>query len=109
MPNQPYPRPFSIGQTINELRTARGMTLRQMGDLLGVSPQAVHKWEHGINCPDIALIPRLAQVLDVPIGVLFGEEKLTTRVAEKKTFLYICKKYLTIWLKRATIRLSKEG
>ena len=74
MPKQPYTRPLSIGQTINKLRTARGLTLRQMGDLLGVSPQAVYKGEHGINCPDIALIPRLAQVLDVPIGVLFGEE-----------------------------------
>ena len=62
-----------MGERIASLRRARGMTLRQLGECLGVSAQAVHKWEKGINYPDIALIPAVAHALGVSVQVLFGE------------------------------------
>ena len=42
---------------------------------LGISPQSISKWERGVGYPDIALFPVLADLLEVPISVIFGEEK----------------------------------
>ena len=64
-----------IGTRINQLRLARGLTLCQLGELLHVSPQAVHKWERGVNYPDITLLPLLSRVLGIPIADLFGEQE----------------------------------
>lgn len=61
-----------MGRVIALARRARGMTLRQLGERLGVSAQAVHKWERGVNYPDITLLPMIARVLEVSIEDLFG-------------------------------------
>lgn len=60
-----------MGRVIALARKARGLTLRQLGERLGVSAQAVHKWERGINYPDITLIPLVAHVLEISIADLF--------------------------------------
>ena len=60
-----------MGRVIALARRARGMTLRQLGERLGVSAQAVHKWERGVNYPDITLLPMIARVLEVSIEDLF--------------------------------------
>lgn len=73
MPHVQICSTLHIGRIIAELRRGRGMTLRQLGEQLGVSAQAVHKWERGINYPDITLIPALARVFGVPISALLGE------------------------------------
>ena len=61
-----------MGRVIALARRARGMTLRQLGERLGVSAQAVHKWERGVNYPDITQLPMIARVLEVSIEDLFG-------------------------------------
>jgi transcriptional regulator with XRE-family HTH domain len=61
-----------MGRVIALARRARGMTLRQLGERIGVSAQAVHKWERGVNYPDITLLPMIARVLEVSIEDLFG-------------------------------------
>ena len=45
----------------------------ELADKLAVTYQAVSKWERCVNSPDIALIPKIAQVLGVSIDELFGE------------------------------------
>ena len=40
---------IEIGNKIRQLRTERGMTQERLGDLLGVSSQAVSKWESGVS------------------------------------------------------------
>lgn len=72
MKSSDYTTP-EMGRVIALARQARGLTLRQLGERLGVSAQAVHKWERGLNYPDITLIPLIAHVLDVPISKLFEE------------------------------------
>lgn len=62
-----------MGETIGRLRREKGLTLRQLGERVGVSAQAVHKWECGVNCPDIFLLPAIACELGVSISELFGE------------------------------------
>lgn len=64
--------PFYFGQRIAALRKARGMTQLEVAQQLGVTNQAVSKWESDQCCPDIMLLPKLADCLGVSIDALFG-------------------------------------
>jgi len=59
---------------LRELRTARGLSLSALGSELGVTKQAVYKWESGAAWPDAPMLPKLAQVLGCSIDDLFREE-----------------------------------
>ena len=61
-----------IGKRIKELRRERRMTQEQLADLVGISFQAISKWENGIALPDITLVPRLAQIFGVTTDELFA-------------------------------------
>ena len=63
-----------LSERIAELRKERGLTQEQLGQLVGVSAQAVSKWEKG-GAPDVELIPILADRLGVTIDNLFGRNK----------------------------------
>jgi transcriptional regulator with XRE-family HTH domain len=54
---------MAIGHIVRERRKAIGFTQEQVANYLGVSTPAVNKWERGITCPDIALLPALARLL----------------------------------------------
>lgn len=54
------------------LRKKNGLTQEALAERLGVTYQAVSKWENGQSCPDIALLPQLADVYGVTIDSLFG-------------------------------------
>ncbi len=73
-----------VGQQIKKFRVAKGITQEQLGELVGVTTQAVSKWERG-GTPDIELLPTLSQVLSVSIDALFGveEESLSLTVARR--------------------------
>lgn len=60
---------------IPSLRRAKGWSQTDLAERLNVSPQSVSKWECGVGYPDVTMFPVLAGVLDVPIGILFGEER----------------------------------
>lgn len=63
---------MEIGAKIKQLRTARSMTQEQLGSALGVSPQAISKWESGATMPDILLLPELSVLFGVSIDELFS-------------------------------------
>ena len=77
-----------IGQSIKDYRRENGISLRQFADALGISPQAVSKWEHGTTYPDITMIPDIAKLLGVSVASLFGEE---TPSSEEHWSIYIVK------------------
>lgn len=60
--------------TLQSLRKKRGVTQEQLATHLGVSPQAVSKWENG-SYPDGDLLPRLADYFEVSIDYLYGRAK----------------------------------
>ncbi|MBE7007864.1 MAG: helix-turn-helix transcriptional regulator [Ruminococcaceae bacterium] len=64
---------MELGKTIAALRKERGMTQEQLGQALGVSGQAVSKWEKG-GAPDAELLPAIADRLGVTIDTLYGRE-----------------------------------
>ncbi len=64
---------MKIGENIKALRKARGLTQEQLADMLGLSFQAVSKWETNANTPDISLLPMIAKALGTSIDQLFSE------------------------------------
>ena len=62
---------ITIAQKIKEYREQNGISQRDFAKLIGVSTQAVYKWEKQICCPDIMLLPYLALVLDCNIDDFF--------------------------------------
>jgi transcriptional regulator with XRE-family HTH domain len=60
----------SIGTRIAEARKRKGLTQDQLAEAMGVSPQAVSKWENDISCPDITLLPQLADYFGISVDDL---------------------------------------
>ncbi|MBR5615368.1 MAG: helix-turn-helix transcriptional regulator [Clostridia bacterium] len=60
-----------IGKNILRYRIEKGLTQAELGDLLGVSAQAVSKWERDKTMPDSFLLPRLADIFGCSIDDLF--------------------------------------
>lgn len=65
---------LKVGENIARYRRSKGWTQEQLGEMVGVSGQAVSKWEKG-GVPDTALIPKLATVLGITTDTLFGIQK----------------------------------
>ena len=59
-----------IGATIALLRNNKNMTQADLGERIGVSFQAVSKWERGETLPDISLLPTLADILETTIDYI---------------------------------------
>lgn len=64
----------TIGTRIGERRRAKGMKQEELAEKLGVSAQAVSKWENDVSCPDITLLPKLAKLLNVSVDELLCGE-----------------------------------
>ena len=56
-----------IGRLIRSLRREQGLTQLQLASLLGVSDKAVSKWERGLGCPEVSLLPRLSRIFGVEL------------------------------------------
>lgn len=65
---------LKIGEKIAKYRKRKGYTQEQLGELVGVSGQAVSKWENG-GVPDTYLLPVISDALSVSVDSLFGTEK----------------------------------
>lgn len=55
----------SIGNRISKYRKEKGLTQEELAAKLGVSSQAVSKWENDASCPDISLLPQLCRALGI--------------------------------------------
>ena len=55
----------SIGNRISKYRKEKGLTQEELAAKLGVSSQAVSKWENDASCPDISLLPQLCRTLGI--------------------------------------------
>ena len=65
----------TISQKIVELRKAAGLTQEQLGERLGISGQAVSKWERGEAMPDILILPDLCDALGTTLDSLLGGKR----------------------------------
>lgn len=64
----------TLGSRIAECRKRKNITQEQLAEQMGVSTQAVSKWENDISCPDISLLPPLADYFSISIDELMRGE-----------------------------------
>ena len=75
----------TLGNNIMRLRKENNLTQEQLAGSLGITYQAVSKWETGVSSPDIATLPLLADLFGVSIDTLFGRasESLATAAVQE--------------------------
>ena len=61
-----------LGQKIADARRSRGLTQGDLAKAVGVTAQAVSKWERGNSCPDIAILDEVARALSISVSDLLG-------------------------------------
>ncbi|MDD3409929.1 MAG: helix-turn-helix domain-containing protein [Eubacteriales bacterium] len=82
-----------IGRLIYSLRKEKGMTQVVLAERMNISDKAVSKWERGLGCPDVSLLPELSNILGVDLAdLLSGELDANDTVGGnmKKLKFYVC-------------------
>lgn len=82
-----------VGELIRSLRVESGLTQKQLAEAMNISDKTVSKWERGLGCPDISLLPNLSLLLKVDIekileGDLNPNELLGGNM--RMTQFYVC-------------------
>lgn len=72
----------TLGKRIIEHRKALGLTQDQLAEKLGVTAQAVSKWENDQSCPDITMLPKLAEIFGTSTDALLGRQAQPVHQAE---------------------------
>ncbi len=80
---------MTFAETIKKYRTAARLTQEELAECIGISGQAVSKWETGDSMPDTALLPALADALGVSIDMLFGHTVRTQNGMAAMLYDYI--------------------
>lgn len=81
------------GTLIRKLRMEKKLTQAALAESLGLSAKAVSKWERGLGCPDVSLLPALSSVLNVDLSRLLEGELLPNQTVGgnmKRTKYYLC-------------------
>ncbi len=73
---------IALGNNIKAARKKLGLTQEELAYQIGVTSQAVSRWESGVGMPDISLVVPLAQVLAISTDALFGLEQTSQEEAD---------------------------
>ena len=84
----PPTNPAAVSATIRRLRREKGLTQEALAQAMGVSPQAISKWETGQTMPDITLLLPLSKVLGIGVNELLGGNR--RQELEKKFQEAVC-------------------
>lgn len=77
---------MTVGTQIGYYRKMKNMTQESLAQKLGVSNQAVSKWESDQCCPDVMLLPKLADIFEISMDELFGRPAPQTAAREAPQF-----------------------
>lgn len=81
-----------LGENLKNLRKARGITQEAFANYLGVSFQAVSKWERNGSYPDITMLPEIAEFFSVTLEELLDvnrEEKERERKRNQRAIMHL--------------------
>lgn len=74
----------TTGEIISEYRKAKGLTQRALAEQLNITDKAVSKWERNIARPDISIIPKLSEILDIPVELLIDIPLSTNSTSQEQ-------------------------
>lgn len=69
---------IKLSENLQLLRRQKGLTQEDLADVFGVTSQSISKWELGINCPDITMLPKIADFYEVSIDELIGYKPMSS-------------------------------
>lgn len=69
---------IKLADNLQLLRKQKRLTQEELAEIFGVTSQSISKWELGINCPDITMLPKLADFYRVSIDELLGYKPLSS-------------------------------
>ena len=69
-----------VGALLYRLRTEKGMTQKQVADRMNISDKAISKWERGLGCPDVSLLPELSALFEVNIERILDGDLAQNRI-----------------------------
>lgn len=72
----------TIGTFLSALRKANGMTQQEVADILNVSNKTVSKWERDEGCPEIMMLPAIAELYDVTVDEILRGERIAKEYRE---------------------------
>ena len=73
----------TFGQRITNLRKEKGLTQNDIAEKIGVTAQAVSKWENDQATPDIDILIKLSDIFEISLDELLGKEKKITVLNER--------------------------
>jgi len=100
---------IAISKNLRRLRLEKGITQEELAELIGVTGQAVSKWETALCLPDIALMPALADLFRVSIDQLFGYDRRERERAIEEITCDAYDNYLAKGDKRGARRVLEAG
>ena len=84
---------MKTGRLIKRFRTEKGLTQKQLADIINVSDKTVSKWECGNGCPDVSLLSALSDIFGIDVQVLLTGKIDINEKEEgnmKKLKFYVC-------------------
>ena len=75
-----------IAEKIKKYRKERDLTQEALASVLGVSPQAISKWETGDGYPDVTLLPSIANYFEITVDELIGNDEISAREDVQKNY-----------------------
>ncbi len=65
-----------LSENLKKYRVLKNLTQEDLAAFLGITPQSVSKWERGESCPDITLLPALANIFETSVDLLLGMDTI---------------------------------
>ena len=75
---------YEIGSRIRKYREMRGLSQKQLAEMIGVSNSRVSNWEQGINRPDANILAAICNVLDVSPSDMLDIRTSSDNITEKE-------------------------
>lgn len=82
---------YMFGNFLYQLRTEKGLSQSQLGEMLGVTNKAVSKWENGTAKPSTKLLPQMAIILGVSVEEIFACKRIETKTELEQIKQYLFK------------------
>ena len=98
-----------IGALIARLRKEKGMTQQELAAQLGITDKAVSKWERSLSCPDISILPQVAEILGVTVDDLLFTPKSYPRSCWKEFNRSDIKEMVSLVCRCVSLALSVGG